>query len=151
MEQILYIVLGALLALLGGFLTQRYQNHILKKREDRELLLRALDVLIDLEAILDALPAAREDVKKPCKEIFASARRIQTKSYYGLAEKLIEFALKDVKHTEEELNKLIDEIRAEISKPFDIFHRKEKKFFEKVAEELREMREKEESEKKMGE
>lgn len=143
MEQIFYIVLGAILALLGGFLTQKYQNYILQKREDRELLLKALDILIDLEPILNALPVAREDVKKPCKAIFASARRIQTKSYYGLAEKLIEFALKDVKHTEEELNKLIDEIRAEICKPFDIFHRKEREFFKKVAKELREMREEE--------
>jgi hypothetical protein len=143
MEQIIYIVLGAFLALLGGFLTQKYQNHILKKREDRELLLKALDILIDLEPILNALPAAREDVKKPCKELFAIARRIQTKSYYGLAEKLIEFALKDVKHTEEEFNKLIDEIRAEISQPFDVFHRKQTEFFKKVAEELREMREEE--------
>lgn len=64
MEQILYIVLGVGLALLGGFLTQRYQNYVLQKREDRELLLKALDILIDLEPILNALPAAREYVKR---------------------------------------------------------------------------------------
>jgi len=150
MEQVFYMALGAVLALAGGIITQNYQSHVLGKKEDRELLLRALDILIDLEPDFNALPAAREDVIKPCKELFAIARRIQTRRYHRLGEKLIDFALKDVRHTEQGLDELIDEMRAEISKPFDVFHRKEKKFFEKVAEELRNLGEKKRSRRERG-
>jgi len=135
------IILGAFLALIGGFLTQKYENYNLQKREDRELLLKGLDILIDLEPILNSTPAARRNIEEPCKALFAFARRVQTKRYYGLAEKLIEFASRDGKHTKENSVELIDELRREISKPFDIFHRKERVFFDKVAEELRQMRE----------
>lgn len=113
-------------------------------------MLRALDILIDSRPVFSALPAARKDVKKTCEELFAIARRIQTRHYHRLGEKLIEFALKDVRHTEEGLDELIDKMKAEISKPFDVFHRREKKFFEKVAKEHRNMGEEKRGQKKAG-
>ena len=140
MEQVFYIILGAILALAGGIIAQNYQSRIETKKEDRDLLFKALDILIDLEPYFNALPAAHEDVIKPCKKIYAIARRVQTRHYRQLGEKLIEFAQKDVQHTKESLEKIIDEMGTEISKPFDIFHRKEKEFFAKAAEELRNMR-----------
>ncbi len=147
MEQILFIVLGALLALMGGVLTQVYQNNVLRKREDRELLLRALDLLIEIEPILDSFPTAQEDAKKLCTDIFSIARRIQTKRYRGISEDLVEFSLKNVKQTKEEANRIIDELRSKISIPFDVFHKKEKEFFKKVATEIKKMREASESDK----
>jgi hypothetical protein len=138
MDQVCYIVLGAILAVIGGILTQIYQNCVVRGREDRELLLKALDILFDMESILNGLPAARSDVETSCNELFHNARRIQTRRYRKLAEELIEFALKDVKHTREDWDKLMDEIVAEISKPYYGYHEKEKEFFKKVAKEIRE-------------
>lgn len=142
MEQIFYIVLGALLALIGGFLTQKYQNRLLIIKEDRKLLFEALDILVDLESKFDAFPAARDEINQPLRKLFAVARRIQSGRFLGLAEKLIEFVQKEVKHTKDELIKLIEEVSKEISRPLSAFQRKENAFFKKVAEELRAMREK---------
>jgi len=32
MEQVFYMALGAVLALVGGIITQNFQNHVLKKK-----------------------------------------------------------------------------------------------------------------------
>jgi hypothetical protein len=101
------------------------------------LLFNVLDILIDLRPILNGAPYG-SDVIKSCKMLLFSARRIQTRRYCGLAEKLIEFALKDVKHTREESDELIDDIAKEISKPYYGYYRKEKEFFKKVAKGMRE-------------
>jgi hypothetical protein len=136
MNQVFYIVLGAVLALIGGILTQLYQNLVDRGREDRELLHKSLDILIVLGPILDGLPAARADIEKPCRELFFSARRIQTRKYRQLAEKLIEFALKDARHTRDDWDSLMDEIVENISKPFFGYHKKEKEIFKKAAREM---------------
>jgi len=130
---------------LGGIVTQVYQNRVVRGREDRELLLKALDILIDLEPILNGIASAvpPSNLTEPCKGLWSNARRIQTKHYYGLAEKLIEFGLKSSKHTKKEADKLIGEIAKEISKPYFGYYRKEKEFFEKLTKEMREGREKE--------
>ena len=141
MDQIFYIVFGAFLALVGGFLTQKYQNHILIIKEDRKLLFEALDILVDIEPKFDALPSARNDIKRPLRELFAVASRIQSRRFFALAEKLIEFVQKEVKHTKTELIQLIEEVSKEISKPLSTFRKKENAFFKRVAEELRAMRE----------
>lgn len=38
------VVLGAILAISGGFLHQMYQNNLTQKRDDRELLFKAVDI-----------------------------------------------------------------------------------------------------------
>ncbi|GAJ06173.1 unnamed protein product, partial [marine sediment metagenome] len=47
MEQFLYLVLGALLALLGGIVTQCYQNYLNQKKEDEIYITEAIGFLID--------------------------------------------------------------------------------------------------------
>jgi len=133
-------LLGAALALIGGIAAQIYQNRALTIRKDKELFLEALDILVGLEPVLDALPRTRSELSGPCNRIFSTAIRIQTKKFRGLALKLIEFALKAVKHTKGELNNLLDEITPRISKPFSIFNKKQNEIFKKAAEELRQRR-----------
>jgi hypothetical protein len=49
---------------------------------------------------------------------------------------LIEFALKDARHTREDWDSLMDKVVENISKPFFGYHKKEKEFIQKVAKEL---------------
>jgi len=140
LSKVYQLLLGGALASIAGIATQVFQNHALIKRKDKELLLEALEILIGLEPILDDLPKSRSELSWPCNRILSIAIRIQTKKYRGLALKLIEFSLKDAKHTKEELNNLLDEIRPKISKPFSIFNKKQNEFFKKVAEELKQHR-----------
>lgn len=82
MEQILYLVLGALLAMLGGNLNQWIQNSINKRKEDNSLLFQAFCELIEYK-----------EVKKGEKsitdyELIKIAIRIRSKHYSNLAQEL---------------------------------------------------------------
>lgn len=82
MEQILYLVLGALLAMLGGSLNQGIQNNINQKKEDDRLLFQAFCELIEYK-----------EVKKGKKsitdyELIKIAIGIRSKRYSNLAHEL---------------------------------------------------------------
>ena len=124
----------------GGILAQKYQNKVLKQKEDRNRFLEALDILIELEPELDDFQASPDDVKNPCKCLLNIARRIENEKNYELAIMLIEFAQKDVRHTREYSNELIDKLVAEISKPLYMFRKKQNELFKKAAEELKSKR-----------
>ena len=135
---------GALLAILGGFLQQAHQNNLSQKREDRELLFKAVDILINMQSTLDDLPASRVDMKEPCKKLLLIGSRIYAKSNSDIADKIVEFARMPVKWTKDEANKLLQEVAEVCSKPLDRSHKKFNELIAKVAEELKPRRESEE-------
>ena len=137
---------GALLAILGGFLRQARQNNLSQKREDRELLFKAVEILIDLQFTLDDLPASREDMKEPCKKLLLIGSRIYTKSNSDIADKIVAFARMPVKWTKDEANKLLQEGAEVCSKPLDRSHKRENERIERVAEALKQRRESENEE-----
>lgn len=104
MERILLILLGALLALWGSIITQRYQNKLLSKKEDRELLHQSFKILVKLEPDLDDFqPSINVEQKELCNELLFNVSKIYNKSYHVLARKLIEFSERDNKKTKENL------------------------------------------------
>ncbi len=135
---------GALLAILGGFLQQAHQNNLSQKREDRELLFKAVDILINMQSTLDDLPASRVDMKEPCKKLLLIGSRIYAKSNSDIADKIVEFARMPGKWTKDEANKLLQEVAEVCSKPLDRSHKKFNELIAKVAEELKPRRESEE-------
>ena len=134
---------GALLAILGGFLQQAHQNNLSQKREDRELLFKAVDILINMQSTLDDLPASRVGMKEPCKKLLLIGSRIYAKSNSDIADKIVEFARMPVKWTKDEANKLLQEVAEVCSKPLDRSHKKFNELIAKVAEELKPRRESE--------
>ena len=137
---------GALLAILGGFLRQARQNNLSQKREDRELLFKAVEILIDMQPTLDDLPASREDMKEPCKKLLLIGSRIYTKSNSDIADKIVAFARMPVKWTKDEANKLLQEVAEVCSKPLDRSHKRENERIERVAEALKQIRKSEDEE-----
>lgn len=137
---------GALLAILGGFLRQAHQNNLSQKREDRELLFKAVEILIDMQSTLDDLPASREDMKEPCKKLLLIGSRVYAKSNSDIADKIVGFARMPAKWTKDEANKLLQEVAEVCSKPLDRSHKKFNELIAKVAEELKQRTESEDEE-----
>jgi len=137
------VVLGAILAIGGGFLHQMYQNRLTLKRDDREFLFNVLEILYDMKPILDDLPASREDMKKPCKKLLLIGSRVYTRSNSDIADKIVEFARMPAKWTKDEENKLFQDVAKICSKPLDRSHKRENERIERVAEELKQRRERE--------
>jgi hypothetical protein len=131
---------GALLAILGGFLHQMYQNNLTQKRDDREHLFKVLEILYDMKPTLDDLPAPLEDMKEPRKKLLLIGSRVYTKSNSDIADKIVAFARMPVKWTQDEENKLFQNIAEVCSKPLDRYHKRENERIEKVAEELKQGR-----------
>jgi hypothetical protein len=127
MEQILYIVLGALLALIGGFISQRYQNHLNQIKEDESLLFQALCLLLDYYPLIkqkhNHAPTDNNTLKLKAKEVtFCDdlskiAIRIRIKDYRNLAVRLTKFALDNIFRTEDNLNSLTRDVQMAINKP----------------------------------
>ena len=137
---------GAILAILGGFLQQARQNNLSQKREDREILFKAVEILIDMQSTLDDLPASREDMKEPCKKLLLIGSRIYTKSISDIADEIVKFARMPVKWTKDEANNLLQEVAEVCSKPLDRSHKRENERIERVAEELKQRMESEDEE-----
>jgi len=138
MEQPLLILLGALLAIGGGFIGQYNQIRLDQKRDDRELLHQAEEILIEMRPHLDEImtPSSKELYKLSERLLFI-AMRIKTRGYLDLALKLVEFARMDAKKTKDEAINLIQEV-AEISKSaLAMYHKKRNEIVKKAWEELK--------------
>ena len=132
------VILGAFLALLGAFLTQIYKNYNQMKKADRKNLLEALELLQKLKSILENNSYANQyhAIIEPCKALLLCSSRIQTRKYRQLAFKLVDFAKKRERREKDEVIGLIEEVSEKISKPLDMFHKKENKLFEKAMKEI---------------
>lgn len=120
MEQILYIVLGAFLALIGGFISQHYQSCLSQIKEDESLLFQAACLLLDYYPS----PTANNTLSKLkvkevtfCDNLSKIAIRIRTKRYRSLAVRLTKFALDDIFRTEDNLYLLTRDVQMAINKP----------------------------------
>jgi hypothetical protein len=140
MDETLLVVLGAILAIAGGFLHQMYQNCLTNKRKDRELLHQGEDTLIEMLPLLGDTQPPPGQVDEPCKKLLSIANRIWVKDNLDLAERMVEFARKDGEKTKENAVKLITDIATKIGKALDRFHKKQNELFRRAAEELRQMR-----------
>lgn len=143
MNETLLMVLGAILAIAGGFLHQMYQNSLTNKRKDRELLHQAEETLKEMLPILDNMPASREELNDPCKKLFSIAIRIWVKSNLDLAKRMIEFVRKDGEKTEDKARQLLIDIADRIGKALDMFHKEQNELFAKAGEELKQRMERE--------
>lgn len=125
MEQILYIVLGALLALMGGFVSQHFQNHLNRIKEDESLLFQAECLLLDCSPLIkrehnrDSTDNSALKLEKAtfCNDLSKIAIRIRTRQYRSLAVRITKFALDDVFRTEDKLSLLIRDVQMAINKP----------------------------------
>ena len=129
MEQALYIILGAVLALLGGFIGQNYQNHLAQVREDKALLFQAARLLLNFSALLkkkakyqnsseyNTQISLEADEISFCDELSNIAIRICTKKYRDLAAELTAFALDDSERNEDNLYRLTKDVQMSINEP----------------------------------
>ncbi|HEA47455.1 MAG TPA: hypothetical protein ENH97_03500 [bacterium] len=127
MEQIRYIVVGALLALIGGFISQRYQNHLDQIKEDENLLFQVACLLLGYYPLIkrkhNHAPTANNTLKLKneevtfCDNLSKIAIRIRTKRYRSLAVRLTKFALDDIFRTEDNLASLTHDVQLAINTP----------------------------------
>ena len=137
MRDTLLLLFGAILAVLGSFLTHLYQNWLNQKSKDRELLYQAGEILVEIQPFLGDLPWAPEEIIEPSKKLLYFAMRIRSKRYSELAYKLIEFSRMDIRKTIDESIKLIQEIASISKSPLDRFHKKQNEIYKKAWEELK--------------
>lgn len=110
MEQILYICLGALVALFGGIVTQRIQNYFNQKKEDKDLLYQALCILIAWKE------PAQNILEREFKNIVI---RIRSRCYRRLASRLFNLpSIENEKKREDEIDCLIYKSSEAMNKPF---------------------------------
>ena len=134
MEGLLSVLI---LTVLGNIISEYYQNWLNHRREDRKRLLQTLNTLLKIKPYLvEYYPPPSPELDELCRELLLSASGVHTKNYRGLADKLVEFARKADKRTDE-LIELFQQVAAKVSKPLDRFHRKQNKLFAKALEELR--------------
>ena len=84
MEQVLYIILGGLLTIIGGFMSQRYTSHLNQIKEDEGLLFKALCALNDYKKF-------PSDYKKSDEELWKFVICIKSKRYKRLSAGLLAF------------------------------------------------------------
>ncbi len=147
-------LLSALIvAVLANLLVQYIQNWLNQKREDRKLLLQTLPILSKLKPHLDEYYAPQsQEIDELSRELILVAGGVHTRSYGKLADKLVDFVMKPDKRVDK-LDELFKEVSEKVSKPINRGNKKEKQFFKKVAEELKQIMEKEDKarQKKGGE
>ena len=138
MEQALLILLGAILAIGGGFINLYYQSRLNQMREDRELLHQAEEILIEMQPYLqEVMTPPGEELNELSKKLLYIAMRIKTRGYLDLALKLVEFARLDSKKTTDEAISLIQEVAATSKSALDMHHKKQNEIFKKAWEELK--------------
>jgi hypothetical protein len=138
MEQPLLILLGALLATGGGFISLRYQIRLDQRRRDIELFDQAEQILIEMRPYIDEIMTPpNKELYELSKRLLYIAMRIKTRSYLDLALKLVEFAQMDAKKDMGEVINLIQKV-AEISKSaLAMYHKKRNEIVKKAWEELK--------------
>jgi len=123
MRDALLLLLGAFLSVLGGFISQRNQNRLNQKKEDRELLHEAYRILVKLEPDLDDFqPSLSLEQRELSAELLIAAGKIYTKNYRDLAIKLIKFAERDGQKIKRNLFSLKEEIEKKVSIPLFKYH-----------------------------
>jgi hypothetical protein len=137
MEQVLIMVVGAILAIAGGFLHQMYQNNLTQKRDDRELLHQAEETFIEMLPKLGDIQSPPGEVDESCKKLLSIAIRIWVKDNLDLAKRMVEFARKDGEKTKDNARQLLKDIADRIGKALDMFHKEQNELFAKAAEELK--------------
>jgi hypothetical protein len=131
--QFMYILLGALLAVLGGFLDHKYERHLDRKDEEENLLHRCMELLLrynaadsmltsgsqkyDPETKLKVQIASRADRYRFLDELGLLAIKLRSKKHRVLALRLTKFALDESFRTEEELYSLTREVQMLLNKP----------------------------------
>ena len=136
MEQILYIILGSLLAILGGFINQWCQNHQAQKKEDESLLFQAAINLLDQHP-LDKLKADELKEIKFRDELSKIALRIRSRRYRNLAVELSRFALDKVFRTQNNLSELSKNVQKAINKPMiEEYEKQTKEIIEQIKKEV---------------
>jgi len=138
MEDALLLLLGALLATGGGFINQHHSNRLNQRREDIELLNQAEEILIEMQPYLEEVmtPPSKE-LNELSKELLYIAMRINTRSYLGLALRLVEFAKMAIRKRKDEVIYLIQETAATSKSALDKYHRKRNEIIKKAWEELK--------------
>jgi len=138
MEEAILVLLGALLAIGGGFIGQYNQIRLDQKCKDIELLHQAEEILIEMRPYLkEVMTPPSKELHELSKKLLYIAMRIYTKSYLDLALKLIEFARMDIKKRRDEAISLIQEVAATSKSALDMHHRKRNEMIKKAWEELR--------------
>ena len=138
MEKVGYMVLGAALALLGGIVTQVFQNFFNRRKEDEALLFQAMINLHDHYPIEKLKSDWRKEVGLR-NDLMRITIRIQSRHYRGLAVDLNKFAVEDIFRTEEELGELTIKVQKALNKPLI---EKYEKTMEEMRKEIREQAEK---------
>ena len=134
MKDALLMLFGAIL---GGFFNQLYQSLLNQRSKDRELLNQAIETLIEIQPIVDDLPAAREELIEPSKKLLYIVMRIRSKRYRKLSSKMVEFSKMDIRKTRQETINLIQEIAAIDRSPLDTYHKKLNEMVKEAWEELK--------------
>lgn len=137
MEKACWIVFGALLSVLGGFLTHLYQNWLSQKRKDRELLLQAEEILYEAQYLFIDLPETSKEIAEARKKLHRITRKIRSRSYLDLALKLAKFCEEPMERTTEKAFNLVKEIEKETRSPLNMYHRKRDEIIKKSWEELK--------------
>lgn len=137
MKDALLLLFGAILAILGGFFNQIYQSLLNQRSKDREFLNQAIETLIEIQPIVDDLPAAREELIEPSKKLLYIVMKIRSKRYRKLSLKLVEFSKMDIRKTRQETINLIQEITAIDRSPLDTYHKKLNEMVKEAWEELK--------------
>ena len=138
MESALLMLLGGLLAIAGGFINLHYQSRLKQKREDRELLHQAEEILIEMQPYLDeVMTYSGKELNELSKNLLYIAMRIKTRGYLDLALKLVEFARMDSKKTKGEAINLIQKVAAISKSALAMYHKKRNEIIKKAWEELK--------------
>lgn len=123
------IVLGAVLALLGGIVTQAVQNAILRREQERDSLLHANDVLLALNSLLEVYEYRdfRDDVSVPVSariellELLDSlvdvAIRLRTRSNRPIGVELTKVALSTPYRTEDNVYGVTRKVQLKLNAP----------------------------------
>lgn len=124
--EIRLVVLGAILAILGGFLHMWFQNYQKKKQEDKNFLIKAHDILLIFERI--QLPPFNHKINTTelMDRLYQISFKIQRKRYNNLKSEIYNFAKKHrdsylfsrdgIKPIQDDLNQIKSKLEKEISK-----------------------------------
>lgn len=111
-EPMLYVVIGALTSLLGGFWHNKHQAEINRIEKDKNLLIKADNVLLELYPL-------KEKNKKifisPLTKLRNISIQISSRRYSGLAAKIAQFSLCESFRTKKNLDLLTGEIEMTIN------------------------------------
>ena len=123
--EVLLVLLGAVLALLGGLASQRYQMRLQRNADEKAVLLEANDALLKLHAIMAANPTAtvvdvesisirdHREFLDVINALTSCAIRLQTRKYREIAVRLTRIALDAHVRTDANVYELTRQVQLE--------------------------------------